>query len=347
MQSLGLAINSTHDQLLLVAAQLSQLTNSLTSVLSQPVNQALVTPPPADQNAEVCNLSPPLEDGEPERILPPSCSIGAIQWDLEDRINQALRLYPDPGTGPAGLKPFISSLSGNYPTPFRPPRSSSDMSLDYMEFRQRYSLTGDLSSSLRGNYIGQKIREESFDPTGRGSSTMLDDLAHYDLAIGVAFWWLNKDEGRDGLDTDIIGATSSFGSPQYLNRLEREALILSSFAGIIMSSLPVEEILALYRCKPAASYPSHHFKGSIVCPFTLSHHPFAMLSSYKAVQHSKKHNQKLKRWLSQQTKASALQRPVSAQSSSPSVSESFVSENSDCHQEAADPYEGSQESLQD
>ncbi|XP_021170252.1 uncharacterized protein C2orf80 [Fundulus heteroclitus] len=87
---------------------------------------------------------------------------------------------------------------------------------------------------LIGNYIGQKIREESFDPTGRGSSTMLDDLAHYDLAIGVAFWWLNKDECRDVLDTDIIGATSSFRSPQYLNRLEREALILSSFAGIIM-----------------------------------------------------------------------------------------------------------------
>ncbi|KAM4730636.1 uncharacterized protein C2orf80, partial [Anableps anableps] len=159
---------------------------------------------------------------------------------------------------------------------------------------------------LIGNYIGQKIKEKSFDPTGRGSTTMLDDLAHYDLAIGVALWWLNRD-GRDVLDTDIIGASCSLGSPQYLNRLEREAMILSSFAGIIMSSLPVEEILALYRCKPAASYASHQSKGSIVCPFTLSYHPFAMLRSYKAVQHSKKHNQKLKRWLSEQTKAKASQ----------------------------------------
>ncbi|MEQ2279833.1 hypothetical protein AMECASPLE_013314 [Ameca splendens] len=199
---------------------------------------------------------------------------------------------------------------------------------------------------LIGHYVGQKIREKSFDPTGRRSSTMLDDLAHYDLAIGVALWWLNTDEGRDVLDTDIIGATCSLGSTQYLNRLEREAMILSSFAGIIMSSLPVEEIFTLYRCKPAASYPSHQSKGSIVLPFTLSYHPFAMLRSYKAVQHSKKLNQKLKRWLSEQTKASAPQRPVSARSS-PSLSESFGSESSYSRQEAAENYEGSQESLQD
>ncbi|XP_047226586.1 uncharacterized protein sgo2 isoform X2 [Girardinichthys multiradiatus] len=143
------------------------------------------------------------------------------------------------------------------------------------------------------------------------------------------------------------GATCSLGSTQYLNRLEREAMILSSFAGIIMSNLPVEEIFTLYRCKPAASYPSHQSKGSIVLPFTLSYHPFAMLRSYKAVQHSKKLNQKLKRWLSKQTKASAPQRPVSARSSSPSLSESFGSESSYSHQKAAENYEGSQESLQD
>lgn len=27
-----------------------------------------------------------------------------------------------------------------------------------------------------GDYIGQKLRENSFDPKGKGSSTMLDDL---------------------------------------------------------------------------------------------------------------------------------------------------------------------------
>ncbi|XP_074513668.1 uncharacterized protein C2orf80 [Sebastes fasciatus] len=201
--------------------------------------------------------------------------------------------------------------------------------------------------ALIGDYIGQKLRENSFDPKGKGSSTMLDDLAHYDLAISVALWWLDKEEGRDVLDRDI-GATSSSGSAQYPNRLEREAMILSSFAGIIMSSLPVEEILALYRCKPAASYPNQQSKGTLVYPFTLSYHPFAMLSSYKAVYHSKKHSQKLKRWLSERMKASAPTGRVSVHSSSSSSSShSFLSDNSDRHEERAEHYEGSLESLHD
>ncbi|XP_027138556.1 uncharacterized protein C2orf80 isoform X2 [Larimichthys crocea] len=180
--------------------------------------------------------------------------------------------------------------------------------------------------ALIGDYIGQKLREKSFDPKGREIS-ILDDLAHYDLAISVALWWLDREEGRDVLDRDIIGATSSSGSAQYPNRLEREAMILSSFAGIIMNSLPVEEILALYRCKPAASYPNHQSKTAIVYPFTLSYHPFAMLGSYKAVYHSKKHNLKLKRWLSERTKSNAPPGRVSVQSSSSSSSShSFLSQ---------------------
>ncbi|XP_018559872.1 uncharacterized protein C2orf80 isoform X2 [Lates calcarifer] len=202
--------------------------------------------------------------------------------------------------------------------------------------------------ALIGDYIGQKLRENSFDPKGKGTSTMLDDLAHYDLAIRVALWWLDKEEGRDVLDSDIIGTTCSLGCAQYPNRLEREAMILSSFAGIIMSSLPVEEILALYRCKPAASYPNQKSKGTIVYPFTLSYHPFAMLGSYKAVHHSKKHNQKLKRWLSERAKASAPPGRVSVQSSSSTSScHSFLSDSSDCHKERTEHCEGSQESLQD
>ncbi|XP_028289436.1 uncharacterized protein C2orf80 [Parambassis ranga] len=203
--------------------------------------------------------------------------------------------------------------------------------------------------ALIGDYIGQKLREISFDPKGRGSSTMLDDLAHYDLAISVALWWLDKEGGRAVVDRDIIGATCSAGSAQYPNRLEREAMILSSFAGIIMSSLPVEEILALYSCKPAASFPSHQSEGSIVHPVTLSYHPFAMLRSYKAVQHSKEHNQKLKRWLSERAKISVPpgQVAVRSPSSSSSSSQSFLSDSTDYHQERTEHYEGSQESLQD
>ncbi|CAJ1078976.1 uncharacterized protein C2orf80-like [Xyrichtys novacula] len=202
--------------------------------------------------------------------------------------------------------------------------------------------------ALIGDYIGQKLREKSFDPKGKGGSTMLDDLAHYDLAISVALWWLDKEQGRDVLDRDIIGATSGLGSAQYPNRLEREAMILSSFAGIVMSSLPVEEILALYKCKPAASFPDQHSKGALVYPFTLSYHPFAMLGSYKAVDHSKKHSLKLKKWLSEKTKANAPPARVSARSSSTSSSSrSFLSDSNGCHEGRTEHYEGSLESLQD
>ncbi|KAM4557844.1 uncharacterized protein C2orf80 [Odontesthes bonariensis] len=198
--------------------------------------------------------------------------------------------------------------------------------------------------ALIGDYIGQKLREKRFDPTGRGTATVLDDLAHYDLAISVALWWLSREEGRDVADTDIIGATCSLGAARYPNRLEREAMILSSFAGIIMSSLPLDQILALYRCKPAASFPNQRSKGSIVYPFTLSYHPFAMLSSYKAVQHSQKLSQKLNRWLSERARASSPPRRVSEKSSC-SASQSFLSDSSDHHQEAAEPFQGSPDDL--
>ncbi|KAM6934286.1 uncharacterized protein C2orf80 [Xenentodon cancila] len=201
--------------------------------------------------------------------------------------------------------------------------------------------------ALISDHIGQKIREQAFDPTGRRGSTMLDELAHYDLAISVALWWLNKADGRDVLDTDVIGATCSLGSASYPNRLEREAMILSSFAGIIMSSLPLDDILALYRCKPVVLYPNRHAQGSVVYPFTLSNHPYAMLGSYNAVLHSKKHNDKMNKWLSERVKESATPQRVQAKSSSSSSSQSFFSDSSDCQQEAAEHYEGSQESLQD
>ncbi|XP_026231823.1 uncharacterized protein C2orf80 [Anabas testudineus] len=203
--------------------------------------------------------------------------------------------------------------------------------------------------ALIDDYIGQRLREKSFDPKGKGTSTVLDDLAHYDLAVSVAFWWLDSKKETEVPDGDDIGATHSLGCCQYPNRFEREAMILSSFAGIIMNSLPVKEILALYRCRPAASFPNQQSKGVIVYPFTLSYHPFAMLGSYKAVHHSKKHNLKLKRWKSEREKASAPPAPASVQSpsSSSSSSGSFLSDSSESHEDRAQHYEGSQESLQD
>ncbi|KAM6984963.1 uncharacterized protein C2orf80 [Aplochiton taeniatus] len=175
--------------------------------------------------------------------------------------------------------------------------------------------------ALLSNYIGQRLRENGFDPKGRGTSTVVDELSHYDLAISVALWWLAKNEGQYVLERDIVAATSSLRSDQvYPNHLEREAMILSSFAGTILNSLPVEEILALYSCKPSASYPNLHSKSSIVHPFTLSYHPFAMLGSYKAVDHSRKHTNRLTLWLSKKAKPSApaVQRVSTSSSSSTS-----------------------------
>ncbi|XP_071001460.1 uncharacterized protein C2orf80 isoform X2 [Oncorhynchus clarkii lewisi] len=177
----------------------------------------------------------------------------------------------------------------------------------------------------RGDYIGQKLRENGFDPKGKGSTSMLDDLAHYDLAISVALWWLEKEERHDVMDRDIVGVGSPGYNDQYPNHLEREAMILSSFAGMILNSLPVKDILALYTTKPSAAYPHQHSKSAIVHPFTLSYHPFAMLGSFKAVDHSRKHTQNLKRWLSVQGKRGAAPdgRRALVQSSS-STSNSFL-----------------------
>ncbi|KAG8000967.1 protein C2orf80-like protein, partial [Nibea albiflora] len=95
--------------------------------------------------------------------------------------------------------------------------------------------------ALIGDYIGQKLREKSFDPKGRGTS-ILDDL----VKMLETADHLQKIQRMSKNTPQIIvaarrsswhcGATSSSGTAQYPNRLEREAMILSSFAGIIMVS---------------------------------------------------------------------------------------------------------------
>ncbi|KAJ8352897.1 hypothetical protein SKAU_G00243730 [Synaphobranchus kaupii] len=206
--------------------------------------------------------------------------------------------------------------------------------------------------ALLGDYIGQRIREKGFDPQGK-ASTALDDLAHYDLAISVALWWLDKGEGQDAIESDLTDLTSP-GSGQYPNHLEREAMILSTFAGMVLNSLPVEEVLSLYTCKPSASYLREHAKGTIVHPFTLSYHPFAMLKAYKAVAHSRRHSQLLQRWRTGQSKPEPTGQRTSAQSSpsssSPSSSLSSSSpqpSHSDSPRDLTEHYEGSAESLLD
>ncbi|XP_073701498.1 uncharacterized protein C2orf80 [Garra rufa] len=199
--------------------------------------------------------------------------------------------------------------------------------------------------TLLGEYIGKRLRENGFDPKGKSTSTMLDDLAHYDLAISVALWWLNKENGKNAVKNDYIGVGSLRHISQYPNHLEREAMILSSFAGMLLSSLPIEDILSLYNCKPVASYPDNHAKGNIVHPFSLSYHPFAMLSSFKAVDHSRKHTQVLKRWIKEHSKQDVS--PVTETLESSSSSSSSFSDSEDSLKDETAPYEGSQESLQD
>eukprot|EP00063_Salmo_salar_P045939 XP_014020774.1 PREDICTED: uncharacterized protein C2orf80-like isoform X1 [Salmo salar] len=207
--------------------------------------------------------------------------------------------------------------------------------------------------ALLGDYIGQKLRENGFDPKGKGSTTMLDDLAHYDLAISVALWWLEKGEGHDVIDRDVVGVGSPGYNGQYPNLLEREAMILSSFAGMILlacrrHSSPLQH-QTICRLPPPAfqvtSIRDHSFHlSTIVHPFTLSYHPFAMLSSFKAVDHSRKHTQKLKWWLSVQGKggaAPAVQRAlVQSSSSSSSTSNTFLSVSGESLKEQTEHYEG-------
>ncbi|KAK7168958.1 hypothetical protein R3I93_005069 [Phoxinus phoxinus] len=199
--------------------------------------------------------------------------------------------------------------------------------------------------TLLGEYIGQRLRENGFDPKGKSTFTMLDDLAHYDLAISVALWWLNKDDEKNLVENNYIGIGSLRHMSQYPNRLEREAMILSSFAGMLLNSLPIEDILSLYSCKPSASYPHNHDKGNIVHPFSLSYHPFAMLSSFKAVERSRKHTQVLKRWIKEHSKQKVS--PVTETLESSSSSSSSFSDSEDSLKDETAHYEGSQESLQD
>ncbi|XP_026127928.1 uncharacterized protein C2orf80-like [Carassius auratus] len=201
--------------------------------------------------------------------------------------------------------------------------------------------------TLLDEYIGQRLRETGFDPKGKSSSTMLDDLAHYDLAISVALWWLNKDNGKNAAENDYTGIGSLKHISQYPNHLEREAMILSSFAGMLLNSLPIEDILSLYNCKPVSSYPHNNTKGNIVHPFSLSYHPFAMLSSFKAVDHSRKHTRVLKRWIKEHRKQEVSPVIEKLESSSTSSSSSSFSDSEDSLKDETANYEGSQESLQD
>ncbi|XP_063093444.1 uncharacterized protein C2orf80 homolog isoform X4 [Cavia porcellus] len=104
---------------------------------------------------------------------------------------------------------------------------------------------------LLGDYIGIRLRENEFDPKGRRQLTFLDEMAHYDLAIGVALRWLDRSEDLAWLEWEDL-KLPLHSRRVYPNYREREAMILSSYAGILMNSIPIEEVFKIYGANSSA-----------------------------------------------------------------------------------------------
>ncbi|KAM9124015.1 uncharacterized protein C2orf80 homolog [Pangshura tecta] len=105
---------------------------------------------------------------------------------------------------------------------------------------------------LLGDYVGIRLRENEFDPKGRQQPTFLDDMAHYDLAINVALLWLNDSEAQ----SPLAGGKRNLPLHSryiYPNRTEREAMILSFYAGTLMNSIPIEDVFGIYSTGPSAT----------------------------------------------------------------------------------------------
>ncbi|XP_014401559.1 PREDICTED: uncharacterized protein C2orf80 homolog isoform X2 [Myotis brandtii] len=137
----------------------------------------------------------------------------------------------------------------------------------------------------RGDYIGIRLREKEFDPKGRRQLTFLDDMAHYDLAISVALQWLDRSEDLTWLEWEKVKRPFR-GRRIYPNHREREAMILSSYAGILMNSIPIEEVFKIYGADSSAN--SGATKVPRAPPSRLSLHPFAMLTAPKAAEYARK-----------------------------------------------------------
>uniref|UniRef100_A0A8C0BLE7 Chromosome 2 open reading frame 80 n=1 Tax=Buteo japonicus TaxID=224669 RepID=A0A8C0BLE7_9AVES len=135
---------------------------------------------------------------------------------------------------------------------------------------------------LLGDYVGIRLRENEFDPRGQRQPTFLDDLVHYNLAFSVALLWLSDMDAQTALTREKMNF-AAHNRYTYPNRIEREAMILSSYAGILMNSIPIEEIFEVYSMRPSADH--------WIQPFKLSLHPFAMLTAPKAAEYAWKQSE--------------------------------------------------------
>ncbi|XP_014691907.1 uncharacterized protein C2orf80 homolog isoform X2 [Equus asinus] len=138
---------------------------------------------------------------------------------------------------------------------------------------------------LLGDYVGIRLRENEFDPKGRRQPTLLDDMAHYDLAVSATLQWLDHSEDLTWLEREEVKMPFR-GRPIYANRREREAMILSSYAGLLMNRIPIEEVFTIYRAGSSAN--SGATKGPGAPPVPRSLHPFAMLTAPQAAEHARK-----------------------------------------------------------
>ncbi|XP_070437927.1 uncharacterized protein C2orf80 homolog isoform X6 [Equus przewalskii] len=145
---------------------------------------------------------------------------------------------------------------------------------------------------LLGDYVGIRLRENEFDPKGRRQPTLLDDMAHYDLAVSATLQWLDHSEDLTWLEREEVKMPFR-GRPIYTNRREREAMILSSYAGLLMNRIPIEEVFTIYRAGSSAN--SGATKGPGAPPVPRSLHPFAMLTAPQAAEHARKQGVKPRR----------------------------------------------------
>ncbi|XP_048165345.1 uncharacterized protein C2orf80 homolog [Corvus hawaiiensis] len=144
---------------------------------------------------------------------------------------------------------------------------------------------------LLRDYVGIRLRENGFDPRGQRHSTFLDDMVHYNLALSVALMWLSDSDAQTPLTREKLNFAAR-NQYTYPNRIEREAMILSSYAGILMNSISVEEIFEIYRMKPSATHWQSSAKDHWIQPFKISLHPFAMLTAPEAAEHARKQSVK-------------------------------------------------------
>ncbi|XP_043851411.1 uncharacterized protein C2orf80 homolog [Dromiciops gliroides] len=170
------------------------------------------------------------------------------------------------------------------------------------------------------DYVGIRLRENEFDPKGRNQFTYLDEMAHYDLAISVALQWLGYKEDQIHLDWEKVKVPFHCRHV-FPNRLEREAMILSFYAGNLMNSLPVEEIFEIYGIHASAK----HLPGAKRVPqaqnIHLSSHPFAMLTASKAAEHAQKQSIKLRRKIAHRNATNSSITTKAMESKSPKSSE--------------------------